>query len=1367
MLKIQALESSAATSVLLLTLMLWLWPPVATANERGRVPVNVITMQDLAAPANTNSVTALADGRMLVSNYGALMIFDGVTWRKYRHPLGTGNLSALAFATPNALYAGWQGEFGWFETNDVGDFVWHSLLEKVAVVDRGVGDVTTVLMDRARGGVWYIGNRRVFFWDTAAKSLTKVLEITATTASLVDGMLWLATPDALLTLSSVKPTDISALKPVAGSHVFGPGAIRTVLSDDSGELVVQVHSLYWRAKQSADFLPFASALGARFLSERIADVIRLRNGDWAVLLQNSQILLLSPAGELRAEFGTDDGIAANPAKTLFEDRFGSLWLAQERTLSIVHLGRGITRFDQASGLPGADSLERWNGLMFVGQTRALYRMLPGQGMTPARFERVLPKLASAICMANTFAGKRLFVAGYGLHEVLSQVPGDPSSALSAKQLIDLRVCNRMEASRFVPGRIWLAHTHGLLRVDMTLTGAPVLTPMPQVSDPVDAVAEIDANQLLLSANGSGTWRISAQAGVQLPPISANLPAGPVKLFPGNERPWVLTQQGLWRFNPISEQFEQPSGWPIELKANKIFSILEDSARKLWVRGTDVQGVYLPASKALSPSGYLRADTLDSIDKSRTMFRFLQEGDVVWISRSDDLLRIDLTAQTPFPPVVAPILAGIEDLNLHSPLPYSAMAMLPDAARNFRFSFALPSTLDASKNTYRSRLSSIDADWSPWSLRTDREFSALPDGLQHFVVEARDSLGRVSSMAPLVLQITPPWFRSKIAYLSYVISALFALWLASKLGSQRRQRLLLNRQQELEATVQTRTQELAEKNLQLAEQATRLEEVDRLKTRFFINVGHEFRTPLTLVLGPVDDLLRDVKERFSSKAREQLELVQRNAKRVLDLIVELLDINRFEHGQLRLHLQPSELTALIARVAEEARPLMTRFGHTLTTKVPQAPLWARVDALHLERAIANLLSNAAKYMRRGGAVALSLDLSADQLEIQVSDAGRGIALQALAHVFDRFYQAEGGDQASGYGIGLALVREIIEAHGGSIRVVSTQGVGSTFSILLGRCDAAELLSLAAQDFQPVTLPRADQPDAEHIVRAESESALTATTSDNRVRVLVVDDHADLRARLKHLLSTQYQVFEAADGPSALLAIQQHLPDVVVCDVMMPGFDGVELCRRVRADPDVAAIGLLLLTAKVGTEHAVAGLNAGANDYLAKPFDASELLARVGALVAHAMRLRVAAAQRVPAMPSFESAVETAQPVNMSDAKWQQRLDAVIAARLAEPLFDIEALALAMHSDRSTLFRRCKLLFDKPPGEYLRMARLQQAHSLLAQAAASVSEIGFAVGFENLSSFTRAFKAHFGYAPSQTLAQSPGPGPAQLLARQKSN
>jgi len=271
----------------------------------------------------------------------------------------------------------------------------------------------------------------------------------------------------------------------------------------------------------------------------------------------------------------------------------------------------------------------------------------------------------------------------------------------------------------------------------------------------------------------------------------------------------------------------------------------------------------------------------------------------------------------------------------------------------------------------------------------------------------------------------------------------------------------------------------------------------------------------------------------------------------------------------------------------------------------------------------------------------------------------------------------------------------------------------------------------------------EPEALAEEAAPAAAADTAAPARGRERVLVVDDHEDLRARVHELLGQRFEVIEAANGEQAWRMACDELPDLIVSDVMMPGCDGVELTRRVRAHADTHAIGLLLLTAKAGSEHAVAGLQAGANDYLAKPFDSSELLARCEAIVAHARRLqhRLAAAAPKPAP----------EPVEDGDSRWRQRLDRQIAAKLHDPAFGVEELARSMHADRSHLFRRCKELLGMSPSDYLRETRLAHGHGLLERNAGNISEVAYASGFDSLSSFTRAFKNRYGVAPSQVRAR----------------
>jgi DNA-binding response OmpR family regulator len=489
----------------------------------------------------------------------------------------------------------------------------------------------------------------------------------------------------------------------------------------------------------------------------------------------------------------------------------------------------------------------------------------------------------------------------------------------------------------------------------------------------------------------------------------------------------------------------------------------------------------------------------------------------------------------------------------------------------------------------------------------------------------------------------------------------------------------------------------------------------------------------LVLGPLDDLLRDARERLSERMRNQLQLAQRNARRVLDLIVELLDVNRLEQGHLQLNVASHDLVLLLRRVMAENAPLVERFGQTLTIEcgeIASAP--SAVDPVQIERALGNLIGNAAKYSPRGTTISLSLAQSGQYWLIAVSDEGRGISPEALPHVFDRFFQSDGSTTASGYGIGLSLVREIASAHGGEVTASSTLGVGSRFELKL---------AAAAQVQATEVLAPVDDAEPSNSATATAAIGVVETDRGHRERVLVVDDHDDLRQRVRELLAHRFEVIEAADGDQAWQLARDELPDLIVSDVMMPGCDGVDLSKRLRSHPDTQAIGILLLTAKAGSEHAVAGLRAGANDYLSKPFDASELLARCEAIVAHARRLQHRLAAAAPALPP-ESTV-----VDHPDRRWRQRLDQSIAAYLHESQFDVEALAKCMHADRTQLFRKCKELLGQSPSDYLRDARLAHGHRLLEQAAGSISEVAYASGFDSLSSFTRAFKVRYGVPPSQ--------------------
>jgi PAS domain S-box-containing protein len=429
------------------------------------------------------------------------------------------------------------------------------------------------------------------------------------------------------------------------------------------------------------------------------------------------------------------------------------------------------------------------------------------------------------------------------------------------------------------------------------------------------------------------------------------------------------------------------------------------------------------------------------------------------------------------------------------------------------------------------------------------------------------------------------------------------------------------------------------------QKEELAKLDELKTQFFANVSHEFRTPLTLMLGPAAEALADADEPLGARQRERIALIQRNGLRLLKLVNTLLDFSRIEAGRMQAVYEPSDLAALTADLASSFRAAMEKAGLRFTVDCPPLPEPVFVDRDMWEKIILNLLSNAFKFTLEG-AVEVRLRSVDGRAELSVRDTGVGIPEQALPHIFDRFHRVEGsrGRSHEGSGIGLALVQELTRLHGGSIRVQSQLGAGSVFvvSLPLGalHLPAERIGTPATRSSSAIGatayveealrwLPSEDDvlPSPPNPLRSASGAEAGAGRQDGRPgRVVVADDNADMREYLRRLLSDAgYQVEAVPDGRAALAATRREPPDLLLSDVMMPDFDGFALLRAIRADPVTVTVPFLLLSARAGEEARVEGLDAGADDYLVKPFTARELLARIGANIA-LTRMRREAAER---------------------------------------------------------------------------------------------------------------------------------------------
>lgn len=486
-------------------------------------------------------------------------------------------------------------------------------------------------------------------------------------------------------------------------------------------------------------------------------------------------------------------------------------------------------------------------------------------------------------------------------------------------------------------------------------------------------------------------------------------------------------------------------------------------------------------------------------------------------------------------------------------------------------------------------------------------------VQKYDIRGPDGAFQAKYWSPKNIPVLGP--TGEVLYILHRVEDVTDLVRASELGEE-----LRGRTRAMEIEVLARSRELAASNNDLRAANVKLGELDAAKTDFFNNVSHEFRTPLTLMLGPLEESLADTSEPLTPRQRVRIELAQANALRLLKLVNALLDFSRLEAGRMEAHFAPIDLGTFTAELGGMFQSAVDKADLRLTIDCPALAEPVFADRDMWEKIVPNLVSNAFKFTQEGE-IAVRVRELPSAVVLEVADTGVGIPEAELPKVFERFHRVPGtvGRTYEGTGIGLSLVRDLTELHGGRVTVESTVGKGSTFRVTIPKGSAhlpAGALSREPAAASPGRTAAAHAAEAAHwagVRSAQGEAAAPASGAESaagaRATVLVVDDNADLRTYLTELLSPHYEVAAVGDGVDALAAIRNLPPDIVVSDVMMPRLDGAGLVQALRADPATVSLPVILLSARAGEEAAVQGIDSGADDYLVKPFSARELLARV--------------------------------------------------------------------------------------------------------------------------------------------------------------
>ena len=788
----------------------------------------------------------------------------------------------------------------------------------------------------------------------------------------------------------------------------------------------------------------------------------------------------------------------------------------------------------------------------------------------------------------------------------------------------------------------------------------------------------------------------------------------------------------------------------------------------WVKRADVMAYLAGRIPAISSVSYKEAEGMPSrLGNGGNSAAIRTRDGRLWFLTNEGVVHVN-PEEMPFPEAPTVLIESVqlkgEDHPINGPIFLEAHDR--DISINYTaLEFKRPDDL-----RFQYKLEGYDDAWQNAGGKRQATYTNLAPGAYAFRVRA-EIAGAWSEEATLTIERAPffwqtGWFTTLVV-LFFAIVGPMIYWY--------RVRQLKKREAALEHVVAERTAELKQAN--------------EIKSRFLANISHEFRTPLTLTFGPLDDLLQG-RFKVEEAARPYLEGARRNGRKILRLINQLLDLSKLDAGALLLRPKQYDLAQHIRQIAALFESLAETREIDFVIQIPVEPFLHVYDADKLEKVITNLLSNAFKFTPKGGKVSIALDQKEDDIaeitspeiitaKIIIADAGVGIAKEHLPHLFDRFYQVESDIKRSyeGTGIGLALVKELVELHEGTIEVTSTVGFGTSFLVQIPSSEPADMNAKVSElNSESVVLESGVfdlEPEARKQPQTRDHSAIDTRQS---AQILIIEDNADMRTYIRGHLDESYTILEAANGREGVERAIEMVPDLILSDVMMPEMDGLEACAAIKADERTSHIPVVLLTARAQVEHRIVGFESGADAYLPKPFYARELLVRVRTLIKDRQKLRerfITWSQEPKAEDDrglikklgaredqIEHAAGTLDPppdvpnsvlLPPREVAFLEKVEALLDEHLGNSQFGLDQMAEALMMSRRQLQRKMRALTSERPTAMLRQKRLARAATLLKSNEMTIKEVCFSVGFQSKSSFARAFREVYGKSPSEYREQ----------------
>ncbi len=791
------------------------------------------------------------------------------------------------------------------------------------------------------------------------------------------------------------------------------------------------------------------------------------------------------------------------------------------------------------------------------------------------------------------------------------------------------------------------------------------------------------------------------------------------------RIWIGTREGISLFDEIERNFV-PLTTKDGLSNNFVYGILEDDQQNMWISTNGGLSKYNSNTKTFRNYGV--KDGIQSMQFNNYSFCKATNGQLLFggingvtifdpskINETPFNEKVIFTDFRLFDQVISP---GDETGLLRQSINHTQHIRLQHNQNVFSIGFTAINFIAADKITYQFKLDGHDSEWRIAESGRTAYYSNIPPGSYTLRVKATNlpNLEQVPETT-LQIEVLKPWWESAPAIISYLLVFIVILWVSYRLLKER---------------IQTQNQlrlERLEKH--------KITEVNQMKLQFFTNISHEFRTPLTLIISPLQKIIE--RKGADEWLNKQHDTIYKNARRLMNLIDQLMDFRKSELGQLKLNAAPCEMVSFINEIYLSFALAASQNNIIYTFDSKEEKIDCYFDRSFLEKITFNLLSNAFKFTPAGGTIGIQLYIEDKWIRLEVKDTGKGIPPEKISLIFERFYRIDENNSKPGSGIGLALTKRLVEQHHGNIEAIGEVGKGSVFTVRIPLNPEIyqdhEITSDQEIKNESIPAPLIDVDSIEMPKEKETGKEKTDT-------ILLVEDNVEIIRYISENLEDKYRVLSAANGKDALDCILKEEPTLVVSDVMMPVMDGLSFCKTVKQNVKTCHIPIILLTAKTSVDDQIEGLHLGADDYVVKPFEMNLLEAKIKNIIKNRRRLKELFSKSTHINPE-------AIAFNNLDKEFLEKAVVIVEKYLADAEFSVDQFAQEMGMSRSNLHLKMKAITGASATDFIKKIRFNEALKLLEENRYSVAEVSYMIGFNSPSYFSTSFKKHFDYLPTEHI------------------